>query len=196
MLGNEIVFAEVDTQGNVKTCTGLAYFYLLTQESIPPIWIMDNHHHAFYARVHAYNQTSTPLTIVHIDAHADLSATSVLFDSTHKKDETYLWHYTNEVCTIASFIQPLIDVHIVQECLQVRTAQKLSDICMSPPTISYILDIDLDFFALTTDSTELQIQLTHIRLLLANAYACTIATSPYFLGQQRAYELLIAIMRK
>lgn len=151
-LGKEIVFAEVDTHGKVRTCTGLAHLYVLTQETLPPIWIMDNHHHALYARVKWYTQNPSPLTIVHIDAHADLTKTSVSFDSKQKEDETYLRHYANEICTIASFIQPLIDVGIVKKCMQVRTSSKLHEIASNHIVQPYILDIDLDFFALPQEA--------------------------------------------
>lgn len=195
-LGNDIVFAEVDTQGKVKTCTGLAAFYHLEQQGLPPTRIMDNHNHALVARVTTYNKHNLPLTVVHIDQHADLWTTPIPFDPAQKNNEDYLWHYTNEICTIASFIQPLIDAHIVQECLQIRSWTKLTEISKSPPTAPYILDIDLDFFALTLQDDELNTQLDQLRSLLANAQMCTIATSPYFLEQHRVQALLTAIIRK
>lgn len=165
-LGNEIVFAEVDTQGNVKECTGLAALYLLEQPSIPPLRIMDNHNHALYAWVTAYNKNNTPLTVVHIDQHADLGTTPLSFDLTQKNNEDYLRHYTNEVCTIASFIQPLVAVGIVHECIQVRTSTKLHEIHATQLQTPYILDIDLDFFALPQEPGAEEEQIMHIQTLL------------------------------
>lgn len=113
---------------------------------------MDNHHHALYARVKWYTQNPSPLTIVHIDAHADLMTTAMPFDLAHLQEENYLRHYANEICTIASFIQPLIDVGIVEKCMQVRTSSKLHEIASGNIVHPYILDIDLDFFALPQEA--------------------------------------------
>ncbi len=165
-LGNEIVFAEIATQGNVKVCTGLAALYLLEQPGMPPIRIMDNHNHALSARVSAFNTNTIPLTIVHIDQHADLGTTPLPFDIAQKNNEDYLRHYANEVCTIASFIQPLIDTSIVNECIQVRTASKLHDVCATPPKYPYILDIDLDFFALPQETAAEEEQIAQLQSLL------------------------------
>lgn len=67
---------------------------------------------------------------------------------------------------------------------------------MRAPPSRYILDIDLDFFALTTDLHEEKKYLAAIYVLLQGAEACTIATSPYFMEQARAVRLLSQIIKE
>jgi hypothetical protein len=53
----------------------------------------------------------------------------------------------------------------------------------------YILDIDLDFWA-PEMGINFQKCLPKLRLLTEKASAVTIATSPYFLDQKRALEII------
>lgn len=188
-LGNEIVFADIDHLWKMQYCTWLSALYHLPHAT-PETRVMDNHNHALYARVQHFNKNNTPLVVLHIDAHADLSPSAIPFDYAQKNDPSYLWHFTNAVCTIASFIQPLLDVHIVNTCHQIRTSTVLFERASHPPAVPYVLDLDLDFLALTHTAQDIDEIIHACQLLIHNATLCTIATSPFFLEQERALTLI------
>ncbi|MDR0369207.1 MAG: UPF0489 family protein [Candidatus Peribacteria bacterium] len=66
-------------------------------------------------------------------------------------------------------------------------------IFVQTPTEPYILDIDLDFFA-PEMGIKLEACLPKLKTLMQNAEYITIATSPYFLDQKLAIELIYQIL--
>ena len=56
-------------------------------------------------------------------------------------------------------------------------------------TYNYILDIDVDFREDKTEQ-EMESDFTIIKQLLNNVCLITIATSPYFMDQKRAIEII------
>ncbi|MDR0282761.1 MAG: hypothetical protein LBI53_05790 [Candidatus Peribacteria bacterium] len=74
-----------------------------------------------------------------------------------------------------SGVQPLITTYALQH--------------LELPREPYILDIDLDFRAPETGN-NIESHLTSLQTLIQNAEAVTIATSPYFLDQDLAIEMV------
>ena len=94
----------------------------------------------------------------------------------------------HEVCTIADFIQPAICSGLLSDCIQVRTEYGLLhfDRIEKP----YVLDIDIDFWAPEMSIEEFDRTIEKTRQLIAGASMVTIATSPYFIDQERAVEIV------
>lgn len=61
-------------------------------------------------------------------------------------------------------------------------------------TYNYILDIDVDFREQKTDE-EIETDGKIIRKIINNACLITIATSPYFMDQKRAIEIIKKILQ-
>ena len=61
-------------------------------------------------------------------------------------------------------------------------------------TYNYILDIDVDFREQKTDE-EMKADLEIIRKIVDNVCLITIATSPYFMDQKRAIEIIRTILQ-
>jgi hypothetical protein len=109
--------------------------------------------------------------------------------------------YANEVLDIASFIIPVREIWLISDYEMILTEYSLLQFKSSlQPTwnslFSYILDIDLDFWApemgieyyyQTIKKVKELISLPHIRCI-------TIATSPTYIHQQRALEVLRDLM--
>jgi hypothetical protein len=65
----------------------------------------------------------------------------------------------------------------------------------SAPTIPYILDIDLDFRAPEMINDHVDQTLEKTRNLITNASLVTIATSPGYIDQELALEILEKLLR-
>ena len=188
VLGDKIVFEEVN-DGKLVSCAGLQALVMCTHHDVP-VCIMDNHNHALYFRYQAFKLwvISPWVALIHIDQHADMNEPAARIDEARVNDLSYVAEYVNTQTQIASFIKPALQSGLVSECIQVRSEAKLQEIAdFKLDGLSYILDIDIDFFAHETD-VSWKIEL--IRKLMRGAALVTIATSPSFIDQKRALELV------
>ncbi len=191
ILGKHIVFEDLDQNHTLQSCTGLAHLYQLEKQNI---YIMDNHNHALYFWLEhintQWNQNRNKREVIHIDAHADLGTNKNHLDTSKIGDKSYTWDFTNLQCQIGNFIPPFVEATWIQ-CQQVRSSSKLLSTTLVDSKQT-ILDIDLDFRAL-----EKQIpreELSKVRELITSASLVTIATSPFFLDQDRALHFLEQIL--
>lgn len=189
-LGDSIVFAEkIDEQ--LQTFTGLQYLVHLTWTNT---YIMDNHNHALYCRYKELLAGSIKkwLPLIHIDQHSDMKEPVGRIDIEKEDNLHSIAQYTNEVCTIADFIQPALQREFVSECIQLRTEYSLlvSDASQEKYSRWYILDIDIDFWAPEMGIAEFDRTIYKTRELIAGASMVTIATSPCFMDQARAVEIV------
>lgn len=103
-------------------------------------------------------------------------------------DLGYVAEYVNTKTQIASFIVPALESSLISECIQIRSEAKLEEIAsFDLEGMQYILDIDIDFFA-HEFHTDSKIKL--IKKLMPGASLITIATSPSFIDQKVALELV------
>lgn len=192
--GDNIVFAEM-IDGELQKFMGLDSLVCIDNDSQEgPVWkkvyVMDNHNHALYCwyREHLAWRIEKWLSLVHIDQHSDMNDPAGWIDGAKENDLEYIAQYVNEICTIADFIQPALAVGLISECLQVRTEYGLLDYKLSLP--AYILDIDIDFWAPEMGIEEFGRTIQKTRELIAGASVVTIATSPCFMEQNRAVEIV------
>lgn len=115
--------------------------------------------------------------------------------------------YTNTVLTIADFIVPALATGLLSEALMVTGAnregvnsfiwqdnQLKKTINHKLKTIhSVIVDLDLDYFSQGFDETE---TFSTVRYWLAKADIITIATSPLFIKQEKALEVLKSLQKE
>ena len=166
-----------------------------------PVFIFDNHNHAFFFWHQALSdgKISEKAKLVHIDAHTDLNSPPYFLPTEQKNNLEKIFEYTNFVLNVGNFILPAvhtgcIDSEIImvntENALQKFTPEKIS----LTPKQSIILDIDLDFWneELLNIGTEKGVSFTRQWLLKADLV--TVATSPFFLEQARALEILHKIL--
>jgi len=192
--GSEIVFEEV-VNGKIVSCTWLKHFIETDYEWVP-IYIVDNHNHAitFWAQHRLSVWTLERLVVVHIDQHADTKENNSEFRMQGAELDD-LEIFVNEKTNVGNFITATLNNWIIDEVIQVRTDYALREFAIrnSQSVNSLIVDIDIDF-RVDKEITPEHIQI--IRTLIKKAKLVTIATSPYFIDQKRAIELIKEILQK
>jgi hypothetical protein len=188
-VGDEIVFEDFDDDGNLKSCKGLKSFIKLKNR---PVYIFDNHNHAFaFWHLEAINQNiPTKITLIHIDQHKDTRRPESFLTPEEAKDPSRVFKYTNTVLNVGNFIPAAQKTGIINKVTNIDSEPAIESIQKNPPATPYILDIDLDFFAPELDYIENNSKIRLIKKLLPNALITTIATSPFFIGQELAIKYL------
>ena len=113
-------------------------------------------------------------------------------DMARSDDENYIIEYSNHVCQVGDFIIPAQALGIVGDVVQIRTQYAIDQWLSEPLSSPYILDIDIDFRAPGLEHLQKRDEL--VARLMRGAHAVTIATSPYFIDQQVAIDLLKVII--
>jgi len=115
--------------------------------------------------------------------------------------------YTNTVLTIADFIVPALATGLLSEALMVTGEERegvnsfiwqdnklVKTVNLKLETQnSLIVDLDLDYFSQGFDENE---TFATVRYWLAKADIITIATSPLFIEQERAIEILKSLQKE
>ena len=99
-----------------------------------------------------------------------------------------IFHFSQEKVHVGNFIQPALKSGMITNIDLVLTEYRLQEQIHHLPS-PYILDIDLDFRA-PEMGYHLKEQKELLKILLTKASFVTIATSPYFLDQTLAINLI------
>ncbi|MFA7717979.1 MAG: UPF0489 family protein [Candidatus Absconditabacterales bacterium] len=177
-IGSEIAFEEV-VDGKLITCKGLKHFLQIDYQGTP-IFIVDNHNHALSFRGNEQN------TLIHIDQHSDIKPNSAEF-RVHSAELKKIEDFVNKETNVGNFITAATNSGIINKVIQIRTDYTLKTMNHELGTMNYILDIDSDFRQ-DKEITPEDIQI--IRRLISQAKLVTIATSPYFMDQKKAIEII------
>jgi hypothetical protein len=97
-----------------------------------------------------------------------------------------IFDYTNFILNIGNFIQPALDAKLFSEVIIVGAEADFNRPVSSP----YWLDLDMDIFANDMNYIPQNIKMKRIREWIKGASAATIATSPYFVDQTSAVNLI------
>lgn len=190
----EIAFEEI-VKGKLIACKGLKNFIETSYESIP-IYIFDNHNHALsfrYQHMKQFENTdlAKPFKVIHIDQHSDIkdNINSFKIENTNPNE---IFHFTNYACNVGNFLTSALNSWLIKECIQVRTETKLHNLDkLDFQNYNYIVDIDIDF---REWKNEIENDIKIIKNLIKNAAVVTIATSPYFIDQEKAIEITKKIL--
>lgn len=195
---------EIAEEREIKSFLGLENFLKFPNPQNPktPIFIFDNHNHAFYFW-HWYwisKEHQQPLTLIHIDQHKDSRIPAELLSLEDAKDLNKVYEYTNEILNVGNFIPPAFKTGLINQVFIIDSSTTTSNPFghqsdFDPEKTPFILDIDLDFFAPEMDYIQNAEKYLLIKNLLAKAKIITIATSPYFLKQELAFEILHEIFK-
>lgn len=120
--------------------------------------------------------------------------------------ESWPWNYIRDFahleCNIGNFITPCISSWLISEMIQIRTEYtlhaeseklKVNNLLPSSDSIirNYVIcDIDMDFRAPEMSISDVDKTMDQVRSLMDQADLITIATSPYFIDQKLALDLL------
>jgi len=191
---SEIVFEEAENN-QLKSCTWLKHFIQTTYKEIPT-YIFDNHNHALFFRYRYTKQfeETKPFVVLHIDQHADIKENKNSFQVPHASPQDVI-NFTNYGCNVGNFLTSAKEAWIIEQIIQVRSQYTLHNMeALDFHTYNYILDIDVDFREWKTDK-EIDSDFAIIRKLLDNVCLITIATSPYFMEQKKAIEIIKRLLQ-
>ena len=185
--GTDVVFEDVDEHDALHSCTGLAHLVRTTWQGVPTV-VMDNHNHAFYFwyEAIAHGLLRPQATLIHIDQHKDMRVPAELFSGASLAEA---FHYTNFHLNVGNYIVPAQRAQIVADVLFVTSGEALNDTSFVERR-NTILNIDLDYFAAEMAYIPFERARAFIHGHLATASLVTIATSPFFIEQARAIDVL------
>ena len=189
-------FAEKDKTWEIEYFHGLKKFLRIEKTDFPPIFIFDNHNHAIVFRYNiVHNNKIKNAELIHIDQHSDCRENENLLNLIWDENELEkVFRFWNEKCNVWNFILPAIKSWIIKNQFQIRSNNALQNLKINKNQ-NFILDIDLDFCLNWIDRNKINKKAVKI---LKNkfdeiwkfALCVTIATSPYFLNQQKAIEII------
>lgn len=186
-IGDETVFEDYDEKGILQSCVGLKNFIEFNWNGIQTI-VFDNHNHAFYFWFRAFTQgiIKKNATLIHVDQHKD---TRLPKENFRGKTLTEAFLYTNKVLNVGNYIVPAKEYGIIDE---IEFIMGESDLGKKRyiKTQNKILNIDLDFFAPEMSYIDFNKSKKYILEHLKTANLVTIATSPFFIDQNRALKYL------
>lgn len=191
-LGIETVFEDVDEKWILRSCTGLENFVRIDWHGIPMI-IFDNHHYALYFWYEAQSQglLEHSNTLIHIDQHSDLWDNENDIPNNGKNLEEMV-RFVDEQCTVANYIQPAIRQWLIGKVIRIEWENDIEKYTNYEPELgeSLILNLDLDFFARELNYIDFDKKKEIILKFARQARLITVATSPFFIDQDRAIENL------
>lgn len=187
-IGKEAGFIEID-EGRENICIGLSSMYKLDmgdRYSEKDIYLFDNHNHSFFFWCKALQEKrfEKGVRLLHVDQHKDTREPEN--NDVDIYDIEDVKRYTNEVLNVGSFIKPALyhkifdDVDIVDSTYGLE--RKIPE--------KYVLDIDLDFFSKDMDYIDFDWRMDRVEEYIEGADVITIATSPFFIEQEKAIEVL------
>jgi hypothetical protein len=174
----------------------LKNFLIIEKLNLPPIFIFDNHNHAIIFRYNTvYTKNLKNVKLIHIDQHSDCWENRNNLKLNWKENELEkVFNFCNERCNVGNFIPPAIESWIISNQEQIRSNTALQNL-KTNKNQNYILDIDLDFCLDWIDRNKInQETITLLKNkfneLRESASCITIATSPYFLNQELAINII------
>ncbi len=189
-IGKEVVFEDFDEYEKLQSCIGLENFVKLPHpETQKPIVVVDNHNHVFYFWYEAWHQGffERGITLVHIDAHRDTRIPERNLRSEEAHDLNKVFEYTNSVLNVGNYIPPAREEGVIGGLISITSETEL---LAARPRGPFILNIDLDFWASEMDYIDEKMSIPHIKHWIKQAEFITFATSPFFIEQGRAIEVL------
>lgn len=189
-MGDEVVFVAEDENGKLEECIGLKNFVKTEWNGVPCV-VVDNHNHVlfFWYEALASNRLQPGAALVHVDQHKDMREAPHDLESSELEE---VFRFTNEVVNVGNYIRPAMeegligDVHFVTGNMHLSGQDFLNK-------NNKVLNIDLDFFV---EEMELDFERArnYIHAHLKTAKLVTIATSPFFMDQQEAIEVLTKLV--
>jgi hypothetical protein len=179
-LGKTAVFTD---EKNVDH-TGLANQQLVFDSNNRPIYLVDNHHEALFAFVEIFKETRNPLNIVHIDAHPDDAKIAFQASSLTLKNTPQII----KQCRVSDYLDCGEKGGIIKNVISVTQSSEFERFEL--PKNPYVLNLDLDIYGPEGTAVSAELKTKVIAKAFNNANAVIMATSPGFMEQSDAFELV------
>ncbi len=186
-LGEKIVFSEVENGKEYNRC-GLKNF-IYSYVNGTHIFIFDNHNHAFFFWMLGYLQGAIEKgrELVHIDQHSDMREPQRYYPNilNEKISLVDVFEYTNYMLNVGNFIKPALNCGLFSAVKIIDSSETFE----RRPYGDFVLDIDMDIFSDDMRYISEHKKMRRIKDYLARTDFVTIATSPYFIKQEKAVTL-------
>lgn len=184
-------FIELDENWVEQVYFWLEYFIKTTFENIP-VYIFDNHNHAFYFWCESLNNwiISKWINLIHIDEHSDTRNPNFFIDSKEISDLNKVYEYTNYTLNVGNYISPAIKSGLIWNFHKITGESEILNFDKNLVKEDFILNLDLDFFSPNMDYINYNLKKDFILHIAKKSRLITIATSPYFIDQNKALEVL------
>lgn len=195
-------FAEKKNDWQIEYYHWLKNFLYIDKSDFPPILICDNHNHAITFRYNIiYSKKISNTELIHIDQHSDCRENTNHLQLNQSQNELEkVFHSCNEKCNVGNFIPPAIESWIISNQIQIRSSNSLQNLQIDNNT-NYILDIDLDFCLKWTNKNIIDQDIPNLLKqkfyeIWKSALCITIATSPFFIDQNLAIDIITKIFKQ
>ena len=199
---NNFAFAEKNGNWEIEYFYGLEKFLKIENADLPPIFIFDNHNHALVFRYNIiYDKWVKNIELIHIDQHSDCWENENHLELHRNQNELEkVFNFCNEKCNVGNFILPAIESGIIWDQIQIRSTTALNNLEIGENQ-NFILDIDLDFCLDWINENKINKDAVNslknkFNELWKSALWITIATSPYFLNQELAINIIEELLIK
>ncbi len=187
VVGDKVVFSEIE-DGIERNVCGLANFVYFDFGG-KPVFIFDNHNHAFFFWLYGLEQSLITKggLLIHVDQHTDMRAPENFHRLPNTKiDLRQAFEYTNFELNVGNFIKPALKLGLFSQ-VEIIDSQISFEKEFSP---GFALDLDMDIFSDDMNYIEEGFKKERIKKYIAGANFITIATSPYFMPQEKAIRIL------
>ena len=192
-------FAEKNQNWEIEYFRGLKNFLLIKDSDFPPVFIFDNHNHALSFRYEISHSLKSKwqksLTLIHIDQHSDCRENNNTLKLNRDQNELEkIFDFCNAKCNVGNFVPPAIESWIISDQIQIRSTTAIKNLKIEKNQ-NFILDIDLDFCLDWINRNKVNQETVKLLKnkfdeIWKSALWITIATSPYFLDQHIAIEII------
>mgnify|MGYP003295144979 CR=1 FL=1 len=192
-------FAEKNNDWKIEYFHWLKSFLQIENNGYPPTFIFDNHNQALFFRYYTTHEKKD-IKLIHIDQHSDCRENNNKLNINHSEsDFDTIFHFTNELCNVGNFIPPAIENHIISSQTQIRSYTSLKELKINKNE-NFILDLDLDFCLNwmnrdKIDENNVTLLINKFKEISPYATCITIATSPYFLNQEIAINIIEKLIK-
>jgi len=192
-VGDQVVFEDFDEYDQLQRCIGLKHLVRFTHpQTGKPVIVVDNHNHVFWFWYQAWHQKQIQrgATLVHIDQHKDTRIPGRPPTQGEITDLEKLYEYTNSVLNVGNYIPPAMEEGLVEELISVTSEGQMDDHPPKSVSESLIVNVDLDFWAPELDYIDQKKKDRFTQEWMMQADLITVATSPFFIEQERAIGVL------
>lgn len=188
-VSDKIVFSEINDEGREISKEGLKNFIYWPHQG-KDIFIFDNHNHAFFFWMCAlkFNKLHFPQILLHVDQHKDMREPDHYLECSNVQDLDFsrIFEYTNYGLNVGNFIKPAQALGIFADVIIIDSQEGFNR--QAPE--GFIFDLDMDIFSPEMSYIEENFKVKRIREYIQRATFITVATSPYFMDQARAIDIL------
>lgn len=126
-VGTQTAFEEIDENGNIKSCKGLNNF-LKTEYNHKPVYIFDNHNHAFafWCQALINKQITKNALLIHVDQHKDTRSPTEYLSEEDLLNNEKVFNYTNTVLNVGNFIPPALHSGLVSKVINLDTEESFN----------------------------------------------------------------------